>query len=66
MAKIIDNFHVDPDSGTFKWVMSLLDAHSKDVTNRIFTPQGQPETDLLRGRHKEIDLLKTKLEQALK
>ena len=66
MAKTIDGFFVDPTSGAFQWVMSLLETHRQEVQNAIFIDKDQPSTDQLRGRYKEIDLLRKRLEQAIK
>jgi hypothetical protein len=65
MARTIDGFYVDTDSGTFQWVNSLLDTHLKEVTEAIFRDGTTPEaTEKLRGRRQEINLLKNKFEKA--
>jgi hypothetical protein len=64
MAKEVDGFFVDPDSGTFRWIKKLLEDHEQHVTKAIFREGDQSETDKLRGRWDEISKLKVALEKA--
>lgn len=66
MSKTIDGYFIDPDSGTFQWISSILEDELQQVQKAIFKTQEQSETDSLRGRYKQINSLRNKLEQATK
>lgn len=65
MSKTIDKYFVDPESGAFQWVMSLLEGDLNEVTDAIFRDgTDQSATEKLRGRRVQIERLKKKLKEA--